>query len=236
MAQIQVVNDALLGLQQELEKLRTAAELVGDAKDSALSSIEAADAVRKSAVSVIETVGGFAEKVEGLAKRIEGVDFPTRLDKLDATISGINAGVQNSMSRFDSVERNLSEKIKSETEGLRSKTAEKITSLEATLGNKVATETASLQLRLTEKMTAVETGLGTRIANETEAARSKLAEKLAENQVALGDRITSEAESMRAKLSEDLQSIEKKLKWVLGLAAASLVTSLVGVALHFFHH
>lgn len=56
-------------------------------------------------------------KVKELIHSIDDVNFPTRLEKLDATVSGINIAVQNLVGRVDSVERNLKdnfeEKIKS---------------------------------------------------------------------------------------------------------------------------
>ena len=45
--------------------------------------------------------------VDSLMEKLNNVDFPTRLDKLDTTVSGINSSIQNVLSRFDSVERNL---------------------------------------------------------------------------------------------------------------------------------
>lgn len=45
------------------------------------------------------------------AKSIHDLNLPTRIDKLDATISGILAAIQNVQGRIESVERNIGEKL-----------------------------------------------------------------------------------------------------------------------------
>lgn len=38
---------------------------------------------------------------------MDKVDFPTRLDKLDNSITGINTTIQNIFGRFETIEKNL---------------------------------------------------------------------------------------------------------------------------------
>ncbi len=59
-----------------------------------------------------------ANAAEALTSKIDGVDFPTRLDKLDATVSSINLGLQNVQSRLEGVERSLSDELKASREAL----------------------------------------------------------------------------------------------------------------------
>jgi hypothetical protein len=54
----------------------------------------------------------FTEKTTELIRKIEAVDFPSRLDKIDNTVSSINQGLQNVLSRIDAFERNIDDKIK----------------------------------------------------------------------------------------------------------------------------
>ena len=46
-----------------------------------------------------------------LTNKLDQVDFPSRLDKIDATVAGINQGVMNLQGKLDNTERNLREKI-----------------------------------------------------------------------------------------------------------------------------
>jgi hypothetical protein len=48
-------------------------------------------------------------KTEKLTKEIEEIHISSRLDKLDATIAGINQSIQSVLQRIDSVERNIKE-------------------------------------------------------------------------------------------------------------------------------
>lgn len=50
---------------------------------------------------------------ERLVGKIDRIDFPTRLDKLDANISSINLAVQNLQTRIGDSERNLKDRIES---------------------------------------------------------------------------------------------------------------------------
>jgi len=52
------------------------------------------------------------EELKALRKKIDAVDFPIRLDKLDANVSGIMAAVQSVQSRIDNMERNFLDKLR----------------------------------------------------------------------------------------------------------------------------
>jgi len=52
------------------------------------------------------------EKTVALYTGIEKVNFPERLDKLDANVSGIMAAVQSVQSRLDMLERNLADRLR----------------------------------------------------------------------------------------------------------------------------
>lgn len=55
-------------------------------------------------------------KIQQLVEFIDRINLPLRLDKLDLTVSGINQGVQNTLMRVETSERNLREEIKREVE------------------------------------------------------------------------------------------------------------------------
>lgn len=50
--------------------------------------------------------------VAQLMKKLDKVDFPARLDKLDSTVSTINQGLQNVISRLETFERHVGGEIK----------------------------------------------------------------------------------------------------------------------------
>lgn len=52
------------------------------------------------------------EASDKLISKINSIDFPQRLDKIDANVSAINLGIQNIQTRLENVERNLKDEIK----------------------------------------------------------------------------------------------------------------------------
>lgn len=56
-----------------------------------------------------------------LIKEIDKIDFPFRLDKLDATVSSINQGLQNTQTRIGDLERNVKDDIQAKSKEILSK-------------------------------------------------------------------------------------------------------------------
>lgn len=94
--------------QDELEKLKTAADEIKDAGKVAKESSELSG-------KILKTFGEFIEPTSNLIDKIEKVDFPIRLDKLDVAITSINSGMNNLIQRTDTVEREIKDKIDSKT-------------------------------------------------------------------------------------------------------------------------
>jgi len=67
--------------------------------------------------------------VSNLIDKIDKVDFPSRLDKLDSTVSSINQGLQNTQMRIGDLERNLKDDIQARAKELFSKVNESENSL-----------------------------------------------------------------------------------------------------------
>jgi chromosome segregation ATPase len=59
-----------------------------------------------------EALSKLKEAVQLFHERVEKINFPERLDKLDANVAGIMAAIQSTQSRLDNVERNLSDKMR----------------------------------------------------------------------------------------------------------------------------
>jgi DNA repair exonuclease SbcCD ATPase subunit len=59
-----------------------------------------------------ESLTKLKETIQSFHDRVEKINFPERLDKLDANLAGIMSAVQAIQGRLDIVERNLSDKIR----------------------------------------------------------------------------------------------------------------------------
>ena len=116
------LNRSLGELEEELSKIKSASEMIEDAKETTKKTIsetkeimkdlienskKATDSVVKESKKLNKAASSLLKAVDTLMEKLDNVDFPTRLDKLDTTVSGINSSIQNVLSRFDSVERNL---------------------------------------------------------------------------------------------------------------------------------
>ena len=87
---------------------------------------------------------GLRESTLKLIKRIESIDFPARLDKLDASVSSINQGLQNTQTRIGDLERNLKDDIQAKTNDV----TLKITTSESSLFEKLTKENKLLKVLL----------------------------------------------------------------------------------------
>ena len=98
------INRNLSELEEELKNLKSAAELITEARVVAEKTIEEANHLSETSK---ELVSG----VNLLVSKVDKIDFPSRLDKLDATVSGINSGMQNVIFRLESVERHFDKSL-----------------------------------------------------------------------------------------------------------------------------
>ena len=68
--------------------------------------------IQKLIKTDLEIIGKLKETVSLFLDRVDKVNFPERLDKMDATISGIMTAVQSIQGRLDIVERNITDRLK----------------------------------------------------------------------------------------------------------------------------
>ena len=59
-----------------------------------------------------ESLAKLKETVQSFHERVEKINFPERLDKLDANVAGIMAAIQSVQSRLDGLERNISDRLR----------------------------------------------------------------------------------------------------------------------------
>jgi len=133
------LNKSLGELEQELSKIKSASEMITDAKETAEKTINetkeimadlidksknATDSAIKESKKLNKSASSLLKAVDILMEKLDKVDFPTRLDKLDTSVSGINTSIQNVISRFDSVERNLKDDFDNKIKQVQSKIEE----------------------------------------------------------------------------------------------------------------
>lgn len=136
MAELNEINDALADFEEELSKLKSASGLIEEAKNSAITTIseskkimeelisnskEATDSAIQKSKKLNESAKKLLGAVDELMKKIDRVDFPTRLDKLDNSVTIINTSIQNIFGRFETVEKNLKDELNSKIYGLQEK-------------------------------------------------------------------------------------------------------------------
>lgn len=68
--------------------------------------------IQKQVKSEQDSLATLKNKVQAFHDKIELIQFPERLDKVDANVAGIMAAVQSIQSRIDTVERNISDRLK----------------------------------------------------------------------------------------------------------------------------
>lgn len=136
MPELNEINDALADFQEELSKLKSASGLIEEAKNTAQTTIaesikimeelisnskHATDSAIKESKKLNESAKKLFGAVDILMKKLDKVDFPTRLDKLDNSVTGINTAIQNIFGRFETVEKNLKDELNSKIYGLQEK-------------------------------------------------------------------------------------------------------------------
>ena len=89
----------------------TLKKVTSDFEEQAKSIEISAKATIKAIGSELEAIKAVRSKIEDYHKAVVAVDFPTRLDKLDATTAGIMAATQTTQNRVDNLERATTEKL-----------------------------------------------------------------------------------------------------------------------------
>jgi chromosome segregation ATPase len=141
-------NNALIELQKELENLKNATTLLATTREAASDAIRAAEKSVVAVVGLTDNTAKLTDRTADLVKKIEGIDFPSRLDKLDATVSSVNAGLQNTLSRLESVERNLSDRFQTSQREICNQTEMKLSEVEKAIRTSFDARFDSIEKRL----------------------------------------------------------------------------------------
>jgi len=116
MSDIVTVNDHLNELESELGRLRNSVNEIATAREAASKVISASQSMLTSLKQVatdFQHLGksnkSITQKLDETVDSILKVDFPSRLDKLDNTVSAINIGIQNLSTNLHDQARKLEE-------------------------------------------------------------------------------------------------------------------------------
>jgi len=116
MVDIPAVSNHLAELEEELERLSKATNEITTAKEAASKAVSASQSVLSILKQVAIDFQHLSKSNEAVTQRIHEaldgilrVDFPSRLDKLDNTVSAVSIGVQNLATDFHDLARRLEE-------------------------------------------------------------------------------------------------------------------------------
>lgn len=95
---------------EELKKIfsKELSLLVNENRELQKTTLE----IQKQVQLELEALAVLKDKSQAFHDKLERINFPERLDKVDANVAGIMAAVQSIQSRLDIVERNLSDRLK----------------------------------------------------------------------------------------------------------------------------
>ena len=112
-------------IQESTKKINDATELLAKSNS----------AFEKQINNLLSEYSGLGDATAALIRKIESVDFPKRFDKLDATVSSINQGLQNTQTRIGDLERNIKDDLQAKTKDVISKVDSTESNLKQRLDN-----------------------------------------------------------------------------------------------------
>lgn len=110
---LQRIEEALQSSNKDHQKqiTKVISDSVKKMEDATHSFSESQGLFDKTIKTLVDKYTLLATETNKLVEKLDKVDFPIRLDKLDATVSSINQGLQNTQQRIGDVERNLKDDL-----------------------------------------------------------------------------------------------------------------------------
>lgn len=105
MAEFSQLNEALVELQESLEGVGNAAQMLGQNRQATLDTIESVKVLTGRMEAFLGRSEELSDKVVDLTARVDTIDFPERFDSLNSNISEVNATVNDLLSRQKEFER-----------------------------------------------------------------------------------------------------------------------------------
>ena len=259
MTALHQTSEMLLKMEKELKTVKSASELVKKAGDDARYTIEEArdqlenlieefsrlsNTTLERSEKLNESTQSTLDVTDSLVKKIDDINFPSRLEKLDATISGINAGLQNILGRVDDIERNLKDEVRDklalQETVIKSAFTAQNHQLETNLKAETADGLTALQTAVEEKLVAAETNLKAETADGLTALQTAVEEKLTAVEANLKAETADGLTTLQTAVEEKLTAVEANLKEVyearfqsqkkltIGLAAVQVILLIAG--------
>lgn len=117
----QDIHTHLEKLKTELNKLEPAVTHLQKADETVKSLQNITDKLLPMVIELQKENEKLAKSNSKLIDKIDKVDFPSRFDKVDATVSSINQGLQNTQTRIGDLEENLKDDIQAKTKEVTAK-------------------------------------------------------------------------------------------------------------------
>lgn len=115
-----VLKEEVVKLEKELTKLKSAVEYIETAK----ISIEAASKIINTIITLKEDFDQLSEKAHSLIYKLDKIDFPSRLDKIDAKLLSLSTETQDLRSRIETGDRALIVEMKTVSRNILSEVTE----------------------------------------------------------------------------------------------------------------
>jgi len=113
------IHKELAALQQELSTLAERAKQIESAKEIAINSAKSGQELQKKyeeqLIEIKNMTGQFqllSQRSLGLVERIDKINFPERLDKIDASIVTITSGLQFVQQKLENTNRGIKDEFK----------------------------------------------------------------------------------------------------------------------------
>lgn len=113
------IHKELAALQQELSALAERAKQIESAKEVAVSSAKSGQELQQKyeeqLIEIKNMTGQFqllSQRSLGLVERIDKINFPERLDKIDASIVAITTGLQFVQQKLENTNRDVKDEFK----------------------------------------------------------------------------------------------------------------------------
>jgi len=132
------IHRELITLQNELAKLKTAAEQIEMAKKASTKALDSAENVIKITVKIATDYQKLADKTNELVEKIELINFPDRLDKIETNIEEINSAIRGIPYRIDNIEENIRDSIVPKIENIGTQLEDNISLLQNFIREKVS--------------------------------------------------------------------------------------------------
>jgi hypothetical protein len=108
----EMLSDLTRRLDQADQSLRSADQGMSETLLKVETTVaDTSGKIESTVLAQVDAVTALCDRIATYLKKLEEIDFPTRLDKLDATISGVMAATQTTQGRVDNLERATSEKL-----------------------------------------------------------------------------------------------------------------------------